>query len=349
MFRSLSATGPRTVMSKAACCRVKHSRKGGALASIGRSLLYQRMLRIEPVLLPVAAGAEPFGLVPGPRPPRPRRRREVLRWAIIISVQLHLILLAIFLLIPPRRQAEAPPPDEVQMVFAPGSSAPVQMPGSEPKPEAPKAAPAPRTQPEPTPPVPPQPLPTPPLPAAPPSPASAPPPPAPEAPAEESATSVPPPSPTRARQPQPQSHPARPPTAFPRPQFSSLGNVFGGVVEGNPQARRSGGSRLQAFRQVSGTPLGDDWWERFRTWVENHKYYPQQAAEQGQEGVVVVEVQIAADGRVTIVDLRHRSGSQWLDMGLMGMFRGATVPPISSYVPDKTVTVQVQMTYMLIR
>ena len=322
---------------------------GGALARAGLSPLYQRMPRIEPVLLPVAAAAEPLGLVPGPRPSRPRRRGEVLRWTIILSVQVHLILLAILLLLPPRRQTEAPPPSEVQMVFAPGASAPVQMPGSEPTPQAPKAAPAPRTQPEPTPTVPPSPVPAPPQPAVPPAPAAAPPPPTPPAPAEESATAVPPPSPTQARPPQPQQRPSRPATPFPRPQFSSLGTVFGGVVEGSKQVSRPGGSRLQAFSQVSGTPLGDDWWERFRTWVETHKYYPEQAAEQGQEGVVVVEVQIAADGRVTVVDLRRRSGSQWLDMGLMGMFRGASVPPISSYVPDKTVTVQVQMTYMLLR
>jgi len=321
------------------------------------------MPRIEPVLLPLPAGADELSVGPGLRPLRPRRRRVALRWAIIISLQLHLLALAAFLLMPRKNPVEQPAENEVQMVFAPGSSAPQQMPGPEPTPQAPLAAQVPQTQPEPAPPMPPQPVP-PQAQMQPPAPAVAAPPPPPATAsqtAEEAELPVPPPAPTPSRQLQPQTPPAQAPVrqatprapaappSFPRPQFSDFGNVFGGAPSANPQVRSSGGSRMQAFQQVSGTKLGDDWWERFRIWVENHKYYPKQAIEQGQEGVVMVQVEIGADGRVRQVDLQRRSGSQWLDMGLVGMFRNATVPPISAYVPDKTVTVDVQMSFMLMR
>jgi TonB family protein len=135
--------------------------------------------------------------------------------------------------------------------------------------------------------------------------------------------------------------------AFPRPTFQALGNVFGGATEGNRAVKQAGGGMLQPFRQTSGAPVGDEWLERFREWVESHKYYPEQAAELGQQGVVAVEIRVAPNGQVTDLELRERSGSPWLDLGLQALFRDARVPPLPPGSAD-SVTFQVTMTYQLI-
>ena len=53
------------------------------------------------------------------------------------------------------------------------------------------------------------------------------------------------------------------------------------------------------------------------------------------------------NGRVTSVQMRSRSGSQWLDLALMGLFRDANLPAL----PDATepLTFDFTMHYILIR
>ena len=131
--------------------------------------------------------------------------------------------------------------------------------------------------------------------------------------------------------------------------FNSLGDALGGVTEGQRRIRQSGGNELQPFAQTSGTPLGEGWMGRFRSWVERHKYYPEQAAALGEEGSVEVEIDIAPDGHVTNVVLRQRSGSPWLDLALQSMFRGATVPPFPPGTRDPSVSFRVRMNYILER
>lgn len=346
------------------------------------------MPRYEPILTSQAVAAS---ALPGLRAPprlrrsqRPRRTWRRRRPALVISIVVHVAAIAILLFLPKLRPPETVTPPGMQMVFEPGVQQPTQMPGPEPVPAAPLAAPTPPRQEPPhelIPLPPPPPPPEPPVAAAPPAPPPAatpvkpaplaaqpapteplpPPPPLP------SATEALPPPP-RAARPAPQhpaplrtatARPAPPPrpapparsasAAFPRPTFQALGNVFGGAIEGTRSLRQAGGGLMQPFRQTAGAPVGDAWLERFREWVETHKYYPEQAAQLGQEGMVGVEIHIAPDGRVTDLELRQRSGSPWLDLGLQAIFRDAQVPPLPPSSGNSGATFRVTMTYQLIR
>ena len=81
-------------------------------------------------------------------------------------------------------------------------------------------------------------------------------------------------------------------------------------------------------------------------WVRAHAYYPEQAAMNGEDGSVMVQVSANPDGRVTSVELERRSGSQWLDMALMALFRDAQLPPLHENEP---ITFNFTMHYILIR
>ncbi len=67
----------------------------------------------------------------------------------------------------------------------------------------------------------------------------------------------------------------------------------------------------------------------------------------GEDGDVTVQVVANPNGHVTSVQMKSRSGSQWLDMALMGLFRDANLPPL----PDQAepITFNFTMHYVLIR
>ncbi len=53
----------------------------------------------------------------------------------------------------------------------------------------------------------------------------------------------------------------------------------------------------------------------------------------GEQGVVTVALQVRHDGKIESVRLESRSGSQWLDMASVSVFRDAQLPPLP---PDVT-------------
>jgi TonB family protein len=112
-------------------------------------------------------------------------------------------------------------------------------------------------------------------------------------------------------------------------------------------APRQGAVDTTPFSRVAGAHVGPDWRNELSAWVRRHAYYPQQAAMNGEDGDVMVEVSANPNGHVTSVELRQRSGSQWLDMALLGMFRDANLPPL----PDENepITFTFLMHYILIR
>ena len=67
----------------------------------------------------------------------------------------------------------------------------------------------------------------------------------------------------------------------------------------------------------------------------------------GEDGNVMVSVTANPDGRVTSVQLERRSGSQWLDMALMALFRDAQLPPLHD--ANEPITFHFTMHYILIR
>jgi TonB family protein len=110
-----------------------------------------------------------------------------------------------------------------------------------------------------------------------------------------------------------------------------------------------GAGSPQPFATFRGGQVGSDWRNAFRRWLDEHAYYPRQAADAGEDGDVVIRVSATADGRVVSATIISRSGSQWLDMAARAMFDGAVLPPISPDVANPTFTFDLTMHYILIR
>ena len=92
---------------------------------------------------------------------------------------------------------------------------------------------------------------------------------------------------------------------------------------------------------------GADWGAALHQWVDEHKYYPDAAAEQGQYGNVLVEFTAHRDGEVTGLHLLRGSGSPFLDQAFSSLFRDAHLPPFPSDAKDDQVTVDYTMEYIL--
>lgn len=85
-------------------------------------------------------------------------------------------------------------------------------------------------------------------------------------------------------------------------------------------------------------------------WLRMHlNYYPEDAAERGEEGNPIVEMDIEADGTVNNLKLIHSSGSDSLDSALLSVFRTRKLPPIPPNSPEKHVKITVSMHYNIIR
>jgi len=75
--------------------------------------------------------------------------------------------------------------------------------------------------------------------------------------------------------------------------------------------------------------------------VHHHAYYPSQAVQNDESGDSTVTVVAEPNGRVTSVELEERSGSPWLDMALVALFRDAHLPPLP---PDEKEPVKFRFT-----
>ncbi len=110
-----------------------------------------------------------------------------------------------------------------------------------------------------------------------------------------------------------------------------------------------GAGQQQPFATFRGGQVGADWRNALRRWLDEHAYYPRQAADAGEDGDVVVHVVAMPDGRVVSATITSRSGSQWLDMAARSMFDGAVLPPIPPDVANPTFSFDLTMHYVLIR
>ena len=280
---------------------------------------------------------------------------------------------------PPATSAapETPPPEPTP---APEPPPPKPAPPPPPHPEPPTPAEPPPAPPPPEP-APPEPAPPEPLPPAPaPEPAPQPPPPPPEPPRPQSRLEAPaplltpPPTPEFVL-PQTPAPPPPPPRPRPRPtppsQFT-LNNPGAFDLSSRPSgggaARPQSSSRYldlrlgrvpaaapdnrpepaDLFGQVKVTGFGPDWGNTLRAWVAQHAHYPEQARVQGEDGTSVVHFEVDRDGRVSNLQLVGRSGSVFLDMGTMGVFRGATLPRPPPGSADHA-DVEFTINYILVR
>lgn len=157
--------------------------------------------------------------------------------------------------------------------------------------------------------------------------------------------------------PHPQAHP-RPRT--PPQHYLVMNNMsFGNGAQPAPpmpQARRSLSLNLpQSDAQAVNAPevtikgdVGADWQAELSRWVNDHKYYPQAAAEQGQQGYVRIEFTVDRQGNVTGLRLLSSSGSAFLDQAWLGLFQQNQLPPFPAGTKADHVTVDATMHFELI-
>ena len=135
--------------------------------------------------------------------------------------------------------------------------------------------------------------------------------------------------------------------AQPAPRPPVRGSTRSAMTLDFSLAPRQGATDMSPFSMVTGATVGPDWRNALVAWVKAHSYYPEQAAMNGEDGSAMVLIQVNPDGHVTSVELERKSGSQWLDMGLVALFRDAHVPPI--FGEKEPVDIHFTMHYILIR
>lgn len=161
--------------------------------------------------------------------------------------------------------------------------------------------------------------------------------------------------------------PVRPRPAPPRPQFGSLGAPmdlnFGPAASRAPAPRppgsrgidfslgapKPGPNRSEAFFDIRAKNIGADWAQSLAVYWRNHRFYPPQAAELGEDGTVQVVLVVNRLGRVQSVEVKGRSGSMWLDMAAVAVWRDAQLPPLPAENRDPTITIPLTINYLLIR
>ncbi len=306
------------------------------------------------------------------------KRRRRLAPSLAVSVLVHALLLALAILLA-RHRMQAPewlPPPAFEVVpdtggaAKPSAAAPEPRERSETPPEAapaPPPAPVPARPSTPSPPLPATPpVPPPPMPAAPP--AAAPPvPAAPSAPPLSTAPemSLPLPAPAEPalprfempEPPNPTAPPLAPRLAFPAPTAFSLGTP----VPRSPPERRAGRGidvslgqgivgavNTRVFGRTDKKEVGPDWYNRFAAWWDRHSYYPPQAGQNGEQGDVVLDLVVLRNGQVERVTLAEPSGSQWLDMAALGVFRGARLPSLPADAAA-SVPITLRIHYQILR
>jgi protein TonB len=163
----------------------------------------------------------------------------------------------------------------------------------------------------------------------------------------------------------PMPQPKRPP-AHPRPHTPpqrylvmnnmSFGNSPASPAPPIPHAHQALSLSLpQSDAQAVNAPevtikgdIGADWDAELTRWVNDHKYYPEAAVEQGQQGDVRIEFTVDRNGNVTGLRLLNGSGSPFLDQAWLGLFEQNRLPPFPSGTKTGHVTVDATMHFELI-
>jgi periplasmic protein TonB len=132
-------------------------------------------------------------------------------------------------------------------------------------------------------------------------------------------------------------HPLGPRAGRPRTLDLSFGPVQGGSLSPS------------ASVQMEGVQVSNDWLNLVAAWWRRHSYYPPQAGQNGEEGDVTLHMRVDRDGRVEGLELISRSGSQWLDMAALSVFRDANLPPLPPDMPEAQIPFHVTIHYVIIR
>jgi periplasmic protein TonB len=122
-----------------------------------------------------------------------------------------------------------------------------------------------------------------------------------------------------------------------------------GAIDMSFRPKMGGGDFTQIHPRGKGDEVGPDWYNLVAAWWARHRFYPNEAARLGQEGDVTVRLVVAHNGHVEQVDVRERSGSPWLDLGALAVFRGASLPALPQDVRDSDITVDFTIHYIIVR
>ena len=93
---------------------------------------------------------------------------------------------------------------------------------------------------------------------------------------------------------------------------------------------------------------GANWDGELTKWVQEHAYYPQAAAEQGQQGTATVEFTVDRSGHVSGVKLLSSSGSTFLDQAWFQLFAENHLPPFPPGAKSDHVDVRYTVHYQLV-
>ncbi len=168
-----------------------------------------------------------------------------------------------------------------------------------------------------------------------------------------------PPEPTPPR-PRPQAQQRLAPGAFPPPIDLNFGRTasrapaprVAGLSRGidlSLGAPKLGPNKSEAFFDIRAANIGADWAQGLEIYWRRHRYYPQQAVLNGEEGTVEIQIVVNRLGRVESVEIQRRSGSPWLDMAAVGTWRNAQLAPLPAENTDLTKTIPLTINYVLIR
>ncbi len=108
-----------------------------------------------------------------------------------------------------------------------------------------------------------------------------------------------------------------------------------------------GPTSITPFASISAKELGADWRNELADWIEQHKYYPEDAARRGEQGINQVRVVVNRDGHVESVELERQSGFQRLDNAAVGLFRDADLPPFPVGTEEERVTIDLTIHYVI--
>ncbi len=176
-------------------------------------------------------------------------------------------------------------------------------------------------------------------------------------PHEEDAEPLPPPMarPHYARTPQsrssdrnPFSHPMNF-TLAPREQHEAsagLRNSRSLDLSAGPVVR--GGRLTDAVAHVVGQGGAADYLALLSEFIETHKYYPEGAAQNGEEGSATVQLTVLRDGTVKRLNLTSSSGSSLLDAAWMAVFRDNRLPAFTDDMPGAEQTFSLTLNYELL-
>lgn len=140
---------------------------------------------------------------------------------------------------------------------------------------------------------------------------------------------------------------APPPMRAGRPREVNMGFAIPNPARTGPP----GGAGTGDFdvEQTGGPPLGRDWFAQLAAFWREHRYYPEQARESGEDGLVGLQLVVDEGGRVRSVEVQTRSGSTWLDAAALSVFRNAKLPPFPPGAEGGDATIGLRINYILTR